>query len=119
LESPELLPGSFVDEALAQHHSDLLFGSPLKTGWSGPRYILLEHKSSQDSGTPYTAALYRAYLDEVVIRRTNNFLAGWVPWWLTKASRLDALNGIHRLVTARVPESLRPYLISFRHALVV
>ena len=32
LESPELLPGSFVDEALAQHHSDLLFRVPLKSG---------------------------------------------------------------------------------------
>ena len=32
LQSPQLLPGSFVDEALTQHHSDLLFQVPLNSG---------------------------------------------------------------------------------------
>jgi len=58
LESPELLPGSFVDEALAQHHSDLLFRVPLKAGDQALAYILLEHKSSQDCGTPLQLLRY-------------------------------------------------------------
>jgi hypothetical protein len=36
---PELLPGSFVDKALTQHHSDLLFRVPLKTGDQALAYI--------------------------------------------------------------------------------
>ena len=48
LKSPQLLPGSFVDEALAQHHSDLLFQVPLSSGDQALAYILLEHKSSPD-----------------------------------------------------------------------
>lgn len=32
LKSPQLLPGSFVDEALAQHHSDLLCATRVTQG---------------------------------------------------------------------------------------
>lgn len=46
---PELLPGSFVDEELGQHHSDLLFQIQLKTGQDALAYLLVEHKSSPDA----------------------------------------------------------------------
>jgi predicted transposase YdaD len=55
---PELLPGSFVDEHLAQHHSDLLFSLRLKTGDPALAYLLLEHKSSPDAGTPLQLLRY-------------------------------------------------------------
>ena len=44
-ELPELLPGSFVDELLGQHHTDLLFRIRLKTGQGVLAYLLIEHKS--------------------------------------------------------------------------
>jgi predicted transposase YdaD len=46
---PERRPGSFVDEELRQHHSDLLFQVQLNTGQNAFAYILLEHKSAPDS----------------------------------------------------------------------
>jgi len=46
---PERVPGSFVDEKLRQHHSDLLFQVQLNTGQNAFAYVLLEHKSSPDS----------------------------------------------------------------------
>jgi len=45
------VPGSFVDENLAQHHSDLLFQLQLKNGDPAFAYLLLEHKSSPDAAT--------------------------------------------------------------------
>jgi predicted transposase YdaD len=47
-EPPEQMSGSFVDEELAQHHSDLLFRLRLKTGDDAFAYVLLEHKSAPD-----------------------------------------------------------------------
>ena len=49
-ERPEPVPGSFVDEELRQHHSDLLYRIRLKTGDPAFAYVLLEHKSSPDQG---------------------------------------------------------------------
>lgn len=45
-EPPEPVPGSFVDEDLRQHHSDLLFRVRLKTGSGAFAYVLMEHKST-------------------------------------------------------------------------
>ncbi len=48
---PKVSPGSYVDELLGQHHSDLLFEIQLKTGQDALAYVLLEHKSSPDQTT--------------------------------------------------------------------
>lgn len=45
LETLELRPGSFLDEALQQYFSDLLFRVSLRTGRDAYVYVLLEHKS--------------------------------------------------------------------------
>jgi predicted transposase YdaD len=50
-ELPELLPGSFVDETLGQHHTDLLFRIRLTTGQGALTCLLMEHKSSTDEAT--------------------------------------------------------------------
>ncbi len=49
-EPQELLPGSFVDEDLVLHQSDLLFRLRLKTGGPSLAYLLLEHRNSPDAG---------------------------------------------------------------------
>jgi hypothetical protein len=49
-EAPEPVSGSFVDEALREHLSDLLFRIQLKGSRDGLAYILMEHKSSPDPG---------------------------------------------------------------------
>src|SRR3984957_16372319 len=65
-EPPQRAPGSFVDTDFAHHHTDLLFRLRLKTGDPALAYLLLEHKSSPDKGTPLQ-----------VLRYIVNILTGW------------------------------------------
>ena len=116
---PELVPGSFVDEGFALHHSDLLFRLRLKTGDPALAYLLLEHKSSPDAGTPLQLLRY-------IVR----ILTGWYKQHkrlpLPVVLPLVAHQGPRhwRFSTAfidmfgSVPKPQHPYLVSFRHALV-
>ena len=118
-ELPELLPGSFVDEDLTQRHSDLLFRLPLKAGHDALAYVLLEHKSSRDPAT-------RLQLLRYIVR----ILAKWydehkrLPLPLIVPLVAHQGPGRWKLSTefvdlfGSVPEALRPYTLSFRHALV-
>jgi predicted transposase YdaD len=118
-ELPELLPGSFVDDDLTQHHSDLLFRLPLKASHDALAYVLLEHKTSRDPAT-------RLQLLRYIVR----VLAKWydeherLPLPLVVPLVAHQGPGRWRLSTefidlfGSVPEPLRPYTLSFRHALV-
>jgi predicted transposase/invertase (TIGR01784 family) len=44
--------GSFVDDMLADHHSDLLFSARLRTGEPKLVFFLLEHQSTSDATMP-------------------------------------------------------------------
>lgn len=119
-ELPEPLPGSFVDEELRQHHSDLLFRIQLKAGGDAFAYVLMEHKSSPDPGA-------RLQLLRYVVRIL-------VHWYEQNQQQLPLPPLLPLLVHqgpdgwefscefadlfGPVPEPLRPYLPSFRHALV-
>jgi predicted transposase/invertase (TIGR01784 family) len=119
-ETPEPLPGSFVDEELRQHHSDLLFRMHLKSGGDAFAYLLLEHKSSPDEGA-------RLQLLRYIVRVQTNWyeqngqrlplppvlplLAHQGPGEWTFSCELVDLFG-------DAPTALRPYLPTFRHALV-
>jgi hypothetical protein len=66
--SLQLQPGSFLDEALAATHSDLLF-SALLAGHPSLLYLLFEHQSSPDVWMPfrvlrYQVRIWEAYLKE-------------------------------------------------------
>ncbi len=50
--------GSFVDEELASHLSDLLFQIPLKGGGSAFAYLLFEHKTSPEALAPFQVLRY-------------------------------------------------------------
>jgi hypothetical protein len=52
-------PGSFVDPALADHHSDLLFSAQLRTNPPAPIHLLLEHQSTADPAMPLRTLSYR------------------------------------------------------------
>ncbi len=118
-ETPELLSGSFVDEDLRQHQSDLLFRIRLATGTEAFAYVLVEHKSSPDS-------LTRLQLLRYVTRVLTNWhrhnrrlpLPPIVP--LVAHHGPGAWTVSHELAELfePVPGPLRPYLPSLRHALV-
>src|ERR1700753_505726 len=119
-EPPEPLPASFVDEELRQHHSDLLFRMHLKSGGDAFAYLLLQHKSSPDEGT-------RLQLLRYIVRLLTNWyeqngkqlplppviplLAHQGPGEWTFSCEFADLFG-------DTPTVLRPYLPTFRHAMV-
>ena len=55
---PQILDGSFVDEALAGSQSDLLMQVRLKAGGEAFCYVLIEAKSTPDPGLPLQLATY-------------------------------------------------------------
>ena len=118
-EPPEPKFTTFVDEQLRQHHSDLLFQLRLNTGDDTLAYVLFEHKSSPNPATPlqllrYIVRILAQWYDEhrrlplpmVLPLVVHQGPKGW-------KSSTHFIN-----LFGNVPKSLRPYLPSFRHALV-
>ncbi|RLB46816.1 MAG: hypothetical protein DRJ42_26815, partial [Deltaproteobacteria bacterium] len=58
LERLELMPASFVDDAMAERRGDLLFRVPI-LGQDTFLYILIEHQSGPDPRMPFRIATYR------------------------------------------------------------
>jgi len=72
-ELPELVDGTFVDEALRESQTDRLFRVKLKTGQTAYVYCLIEHKSSADAWIGvqllrYQARIYTRLQQEAVKR---------------------------------------------------
>jgi predicted transposase YdaD len=117
---PEPVPCSFVDEALQEHLSDLLFRVQLKGGRKGLAYILVEHKSSPDQGARLQLLRYVVRVLSQSYEQNNKklplppvlpLLAHQGPQGWTISCEFADLFG-------NVPVALRPYLPSFRHVLV-
>jgi predicted transposase/invertase (TIGR01784 family) len=117
---PEPVLGSFVDEELRQHHSDLLFRIPLKSSHDAYAYVLMEHKSSPDAGARLQLLRYVVRILVQWYERNNRqlplppvlpLLAHQGPEGWTSSCEFADLFG-------NVPDPLRPYIPSFRHALV-
>ena len=119
-EPPEPLPGTFVDENLRQHHSDVLFRLHLKARRDAFAYVLVEHKSSPDPGARLQLLRYivRLLTDLYEQNRRRLPLPLVLPMlvhqgpegWKHSCEFTD-LFGI-------VPAPLQPYLPSFRHAML-
>jgi predicted transposase YdaD len=119
-EPPEPVPASFVDEELRQHYSDLLFQVHLKTGGDALAYVLLEHKSSSEPGA-------RLQLLRYIVRILVNWheqneqrlpLPAVLPLLVHQGPGAWMVSCEFKDLFGIVPEPLRPYLPSFRHALV-
>src|SRR5689334_882392 len=91
--------GAFVDTALADRHSDLLFSARLRTGGAALLYFLLEHQSSSDPSMPLRTLAYqlqiwerfrkerpRAPLPPIIGVLVSHVAGGW-----TKARTLEEL----------------------------
>jgi predicted transposase YdaD len=119
-EAPEPVSGSFVDEALREHLSDLLFRIQLKGSRDGLAYILMEHKSSPDPGARLQLLRYVVRVLTQSYEQNNRqlplppvlpLLAHQGPQGWTISCEFADLFGT-------VPMALRAYLPSFRHVLV-
>jgi predicted transposase/invertase (TIGR01784 family) len=119
-EAPEPVAGSFVDEQLRQHHSDLLFRVRLKTGDDAFAHVLLEHKSSPDRGARLQLLRYvvRVLVDFYEHNEPQLPLPPVVPLLAHQGPEGWSFSCEFADLFGSVPEPLRPYLPSFRHALV-
>lgn len=117
---PELQSGSFVDEDLAQHQTDLLFRIRLKEeGGEALAYILAEHKSAPD---PLARLQLLRYVTRVLVQwhRENKRLPlpAVVPLIAHHGPSGWSLSTDFADLYGSVADPLRPYLVTFRHALV-
>lgn len=119
-EPPTRVEGSFVDEELAHHHSDLLFTLKLKTGDDALAYLLLEHKSAPDAGTPLQLLRYIVR----ILAKCYDERGGRLPLPVVLPLVAHQGPGTWKFSTqffdmfGTVSKPLHPYLVSFRHALV-
>jgi predicted transposase YdaD len=119
-ELPEPVPGSFLDEDLRQHHSDLLFRVHLKRGPEAYAYVLMEHKSSRDPAARLQLLRYvvRVLVDWYEQNKQQLPLPPVLPLLAHQGPGSWEISCEFADLFGKVPEPLRPYLPSFRHALV-
>jgi len=120
-EPPELVPGSFVDEDLRQHHSDLLLRVHLKGGnHEAYAYVVIEHKSSPDPGARLQVLRYVVRVLVQCYDQNNQQLPlpPVLPVLVHQGPEGWKLSCEFADLFGPVDEALRPYLPSFQHALV-
>ncbi|MBI3654701.1 MAG: Rpn family recombination-promoting nuclease/putative transposase [Acidobacteria bacterium] len=116
--SLELVDGSFVDEELKDHLSDLIFRVKLKRGGKAYIYILFEHKSSPDKWVAWQVLRYSIRVWEAEKQKRVKKFSPVIPivfyhgaetWQVSlRFSDLLAFEGI---------EELRDYVPEFRYHL--
>lgn len=118
-ELPEPVPGTYVDEDLRQHHSDLVFRVRLKTGNGAFAYVLMEHKSAPDRAARlqllrYVTRLLTRWYDQ----NDKLPLPPVLPLLVHQGPEDWELSREFSDLFGTIPPPLHPYLPSFRHALV-
>jgi predicted transposase/invertase (TIGR01784 family) len=124
---PELLPlldldhlvlqdGSFIDESLREHQSDLLYKTRLAAnGRPVYLYFLFEHKSFPDPLVAVQLLRYQLHFWEEQVKR-KELLAPIMPLVVYHGEKVwSTPTDFFSLVDA--PEVLRPYLLDFRYQL--
>jgi len=118
-EPPELMQGSFVDQRLAGHLTDLLYKVKLVGGDEAYIYTLVDHKSSPDPAAPLQLGRYLMQVWDRLSRET-----GWHP--LTPILPILVYHGVKpwKISTkfsglfGDPPEVFKPYLPEFEYHLV-
>ena len=115
---PEAMEGSFVDEDAARTQCDALFRVRLRTGHDARVYVLLEHQSHVDAGTPlqilrYMVDIWRREIAEGTVRDRLPPIIPLVFYhgrgrWTVPRSVME---------TIEAPEELAPYLRDFAYIL--
>lgn len=115
---PELLPGSFIDEDLAQHHSDLLFRCALRDGQTALAYVLIEHKSAPDPWVGLQLLRYMTRIwDDHLRQGKARPLPPILPLVVYHGVRPWSVPAEFQALFGAVPDVLHRYLPQFVHAL--
>lgn len=111
--SVELMPGSFVDPELREHHSDLLYSVKLKTGAGAHVYVLFEHKSHPDPLVAFQLLRYMVKIWDQTLR-DGGALRPIVP--IVVYHGLEAWQAspeLHGLMD--VPDDMKPLVPNYRY----
>ena len=115
---PEAVEGSFVDADAARTQCDALFRVKLKTGHQARIYVLLEHKSNVDAGTPLQILKYMAniWLREMEGGTARDRLPPIIPLvFYHGQGRWTAARSVAEMIEA--PAELAPFLREFAYVL--
>ncbi|MDR3514311.1 MAG: Rpn family recombination-promoting nuclease/putative transposase [Azospirillaceae bacterium] len=118
-EPPELLPGSFVDEELAQHHSDLLFRTRFAQGGEDALiFVLVEHKSAPE---PLVALQVLRYLTRIwdgwIRQDRGRPLPVVIPLVVYHGLRTWTISPHFQALFGALPPEIAPYLPTFDYSL--
>jgi predicted transposase/invertase (TIGR01784 family) len=118
-EAPELVPGSFVDDELRQHISDVLHRLKLKDGGAAYIYTLFEHKSQPDPMTPFQLLRYMEKIWSKLIRDGENLpLPTIIPLVIYHGERKWNVPTSFLEMQQELPGDMRKYQVNFAYELV-
>ena len=115
---PEAVEGSFVDADAARTQCDALFRVRLRTGHQARIYVLLEHKSSVDAGTPLQILKYmiNIWLREMEGDTATDRLPPIIPLvFYHGQGRWTAARSVTEMIEA--PAEFAPFLREFAYVL--
>ncbi len=115
---PELVSGSFVDESLAVHLSDMLYRVKLKTGGDVFVYTLIEHKSSPDALAPLQLLRYMTRIWSDWTKENKGRLPVIIPLVFYHGKRRWSVPTRFSMLFEDVPEALQSSIPDFLYELV-
>jgi predicted transposase/invertase (TIGR01784 family) len=111
-----LSKGSFVDERLKEHSSDLLYEVDFKDGRRTYVYLLFEHKSSPDSKVAYQLLRYLTQIWEHTTEGGKGPVHPIIPVILYHGTKKWTVSPDFSALY-HAPDDLRPDLLNFKHYL--
>lgn len=110
----------FVDKALQEHHSDLLYQVPLKNGETSYIYLLFEHQSTPDATMPFRLLRYILQVWEHLFKKhLTKRLLPVLPLVLSQSKWLYSPRLQDMLELDKESQAiLSPWLPDFTHLLV-
>ncbi|MCF6197940.1 MAG: Rpn family recombination-promoting nuclease/putative transposase [Hyphomicrobiaceae bacterium] len=117
-EPPALVPGSFVDEALSEHFSDLLYKVGLKHGGAAYIYVLADHKSAPDKGTALQLQRYMNKIWQSLSKQGETPLPRILPVVVYHGVRRWNIPTSFAAMCEDARDELAPYLPDFEYMLI-
>ncbi len=115
---PVLVQGSFVDEALSVHLSDMLYRVKLKAGNEAFVYTLIEHKSSPDALAPLQLLRYMVRIWTDWTKENKGSLPVIIPLVFYHGQRRWTVPTSFSMLFEDVPKSLQSCIPDFLYELV-
>ncbi|MEZ4657794.1 MAG: Rpn family recombination-promoting nuclease/putative transposase [Caldilineaceae bacterium] len=118
LDTLQVESGSFIDEELREHFSDMLFNAQLVTGQVGYAYMLFEHKSYPDKVVPFQMLRYIVRIWEQVMRDQKKWSAAASCMHGLLSGRQQWNIPLHLGGLVDAPAEWRTYVPEFKYVLI-